>query len=80
MKTQDVNQITKKQFADGSGRYSTNFCFFYKDGGVKYYIDEMDKDGLILHIRNSRNGNLDIIYPNRMSESRYGNSFYFQSN
>lgn len=80
--TKDINKIPKQtyQFGKKSDGYHTTTHFYFKEGGTKYYIDNIGSDCSDLTIRNSKTGQSKIILYNtdlRMNP-RFSGTFFFQ--
>lgn len=78
MKTNNVIDVPRQPFKTDRDRYSTEATFYFKEGGVKYYIDEISDS--IIHIRNSKTGESRIEMVSQMNEGRHSSKFYFEFN
>ncbi len=73
--TRDINKIPRNKFVKQDWRESTTAHFFFKEGGVKYYIDEVSNS--LLTLRNSKTGETSYHLMKDMNTGRYKDTYYF---
>lgn len=75
--TRNINEVPQKKQLNSS-KTNTNWFFYFKEGGVKHYIDEID--GTVFSVRNSKTGQRKIEWPSRLAESRFADTYFFSNN
>ncbi len=81
MKTQDINKVPMQvyQFGKVSDGFHTKSDFYFKEGGTRYYVDNIGSNLGHMKIRNSKTGVSKIVLiDSELKASRNGKTYFFQ--
>jgi hypothetical protein len=63
--------------------HNTSCNFFYKEGGVKYYVDfvSVNSDGVVtsFHTRNSNTGKTNVVLRSEIEGGKFSGTYFFSN-
>lgn len=69
------------KFGKSYDGFHTQSSFFFKEGGTRYYIDNIASDFCDIRIRNSKTGESKIVLINsELGQGRYKDTYFFSDN
>ena len=80
-KTQDITKVPMERYAFGksSAGFHTKSVFFFKDGGVRYYVDNIGDSLSHITVRNSHTGVSKIVLmDSELGKGKHRDTYFFQ--
>ena len=80
MKTQDIKKVPMSSYAFGkkSDGFHTTAEFYFKEGGVKHYIDNIGSGITHITVRNSKTGQSNILLINsELNQGRHSKTYFY---
>lgn len=80
MTTRNLSEVPMETYKFGKSYdgFHTKWNFYFKEGGAKYYIDNIDSNFHDIRIRNSKTGESKIVLiESELGTGRYKDTYFF---